>query len=62
MYRANEAKSQGKQVQRDIQTLISYGIFELVKKGQQWKEGVRVKSSVFVVSGFGFGWTGLVLP
>jgi len=45
VYRANEAKSQGKQVQRDIQTLIGYGIFELVEKGQQWKEGVRVKAT-----------------
>ena len=35
----------GKQVQRDIQTLIGYGIFELVEKGQQWKEGVRVKAT-----------------
>ena len=34
----------GKQVQRDIQTLIGYGILELVEKGQQWKEGMRANA------------------
>ena len=34
----------GTQVHRDIQTLIGYGIFEQVEKGQQWKEGRKSKA------------------
>tara|TARA_Y100000588_G_scaffold27780_1_gene27141 strand:- start:233 stop:841 length:609 start_codon:yes stop_codon:yes gene_type:complete len=31
----------GMQVQRNIQTLIGYGILEQVEKGQQWQKGQR---------------------
>ena len=49
----NRLGMDGKQVDRDIDRLIDYGLLELVDKGSQWKEGERPRAGTYRYVGLG---------